>query len=234
MLSNWLLLPDVSADMPFQMALDEVIFRETITRRRVNLSSTPILRFFYSSEPWTTVGYSYQGSIVPGEKICRRMTGGGKVSHGEDLIMSLIAHKSADETFASVRVSYWKIHEAIKKGFEILGHQLRFYRADEKLPTGGDCFLFPITTDLAYGKQKVAGGSQKRSEGFFLHQESIQKGDAYINLQDLKLAIQQGFENVFTMKLQEQDMESDWLKSAKKLAQEKYSNELYTAKGGSL
>lgn len=205
--------------MPFQMALDEVLFRGLIEKQ---IEHAPILRFYFSSEPWVTVGYSHPQDQMDKERNqCRRITGGGRVEHGEDVIFSIIGQKEDDESFKSVRVSYWKIHEAVKMAYESLGSQPRFFRCDEKLPRGGDCFVYPIATDLALGDQKIAGGAQKRSSGIFLHQESL-KVPAPMDAEMLVTALRQSFEKVFEIKLNSTICELEHLEQAKNLAREKY------------
>ena len=201
--------------MPFQLALDEILFESVGTRRVV-----PLLRFYFSSEPWITVGYS-QSAEANDQNICRRITGGGQVQHGADIIFSLIARKHEDESFGAVRKSYWKLHEAVKTGMESLGAAARIYRCDEKLEHGGDCFRFPIATDLAIDGKKVAGGAQKRSAGVMLHQESIQCLSAIASGR-LMPAIVEGFEKIFQIKLCAQDLDPDLLRRAKDLSREKY------------
>lgn len=111
---SWSLLPTISAPMPFQMALDELIFES----QKKDLQA-PLLRFYDSSEPWISVGCSFKGTGTifqdkkwsqspkicltpltsksdlilknPRVPICRRITGGGCVLHGHDLIFSLVA-----------------------------------------------------------------------------------------------------------------------------------------------
>lgn len=217
---NWHLLPNMSAPMPFQMALDEVLFRR---HAQDSPLEEPILRFFESSEPWVTIGYTHREPVTDSERVCRRITGGGRVNHGKDLIFSLIAKKSDDESFGSVRVSYWKIHEAVKAGYEFLGLKPRFYRVDEELPKGIDCFVFPIATDLAVENQKIAGGSQKRSRGIFLHQESLQLFSG-VSTAELKKAICSGFEKVFNIKIVAKPLEPLRLKEATALSKQKYEN----------
>ena len=228
--------------MPFQMALDEILFHALIEKKLTG----PLLRFYYASEPWITVGYSHPIAEAAKEvnpPMCRRITGGGRVVHGKDLIFSLIGRKEDDESFNSVRVSYWKIHEAVKQAYEIQGESPRFYRCDagrqaavgrsnpapdrqsgEKLPRGGNCFAFPIATDLAVGNEKVAGGAQKRSSGVFLHQESLKLPGA-LQAEALKQSLQNAFEKTFNISLQNQNAEPQQLAAAKALAREKYQRD---------
>lgn len=220
MIRRWSLFPLISAPMPLQMALDEILFRRMESAGETSLFKNPILRFYFSSEPWITVGYSDPVSQDSQGKICRRMTGGGRVEHGKDVLFSLVARKSDDESFKSVRVSYLKIHEAVKAAFEASGKNPRFYRCDEKLPRGGDCFLFPIATDLGLGGEKIAGGAQKRSSGVLLHQESVKIGKAapFTFVETLKNA----FAGRFGINYEDALLEPGLLKEAKKLAREKY------------
>lgn len=141
--------------------------------------------------------------------------------HGKDLIFSLAARKEADESFKSVRLSYLKIHEAVKAGFEALGRTPTFYRCDEDLARGGDCFRFPIATDLALGRRKIAGGAQKRSAGTLLHQGSLKP--IGVSTEDLTRSLEKSFEKIFSVKLQPADLQPQWLEAADQMAKEKYS-----------
>ncbi len=207
--------------MPFQMALDEILFRDYEANAKPG--DSPIFRFFYSSEPWMTTGYSdpVREPLKNGIPVCRRLTGGGQVLHGKDIIFSLIAKKDADSSFDSVRMSYLKIHEAVKLAFEILGEKPRFYRVDEKLPKGPECFRYPIATDLAIGSDKVAGGSQKRSRGTFLHEESIYSPGNKLGI-PLIAALKDGFQKRFEMTLKPAPISPETLASAELLAKEKF------------
>lgn len=201
--------------MPLQMALDELLLREC---------QHPVLRFYFASQPSLTVGYSTDPASIANPThlpVCRRLTGGGTVAHGQDLLFSLAADKGDHESFASVRVSYLKIHEAVKWGLETLGKRPRFYRCDENLPRGGDCFAFPIATDLALDGRKVAGGAQKRSAGRLLHQESLRVPRG-VAAEVLIPVLRKGFQHIFQMDMKELEMEPDWLVRAKQLAAARY------------
>jgi lipoyl(octanoyl) transferase len=221
-MKQWRLYPSLSATMAFQMAVDEVLFRRYFLDRE---DSLPLLRFYYSSEPAISVGYTYRGPEPTngGKPFCRRWTGGGRVDHGRDLMFSIAAYKTDDESFPSVRMSYLKIHESVKLAYETLGLRPRFYRCDEGLPKGSDCFQFPIATDLACGDHKIAGGAQKRTRGAFLHQESlvIPKG---IDSKVLEQTIAAGMENIFKIKLDTANWKPDYFKEAEVLKQAKYEN----------
>lgn len=219
---SWQQIPTISASMPFQMALDEILFRQEEKE-----PSSPILRFYYSSEPWTSLGFSYKESDLQNlprnssRRICRRLTGGGKVEHGSDLIFSVVSKKNADSSFASVGESYIKIHEAVKKGLELLGQEVRFYRCTENLPKGNDCFVYPIASDLAVGNSKIAGGSQKRSSGTLLHQESVAVPRG-MNPSELEKGIRRGFEMIFGITFKDFQLYPELLAQAENLSKTSY------------
>ena len=135
----WKLLPTLSAPMPLQMALDEQLFLS----QKIDPQS-PVLRFYVSSSPWISVGYSFREeadlaksgliSKSSGLPTCRRLTGGGCVLHGCDLIFSLVARLQTDpENLGSVRTSYAKIHESVSRGLKRCGLDPKFYAAEEDL-----------------------------------------------------------------------------------------------------
>lgn len=204
---NWQLLPTISAPMPLQMALDEQLF---LAHKKD--PQAPVLRFYFASSPSISVGYSFRGeadlaksgliSSYPDLPTCRRLTGGGCVLHGRDLIFSLVARyaerdspsdafkgtvpfsnkgtgtilkeqKWSQSPLGSVRTSYAKLHESVRLGLKSCGLDPKFYAGEEDLPKGNDCFDFPVESDLSWKGKKIAGGAQKRSEGVLLHHESI-------------------------------------------------------------
>ncbi len=218
----WHLYPTISAPMPFQMALDEILFRRLDLLPELS-NVGPSLRFYFSSEPWTTIGYSDPMKEQDEKlKICRRITGGGRVLHGKDIVFSISARKEHDESFASVRMSYLKIHEAVKLALEEAGLKPRFYRCDENLGRGQECFLFPIATDLEVEGRKIAGGAQKRSSGKLLHQESIQL-ERRLEADPLIKRLSAAFEKVFKVKLVPEDLDPELMVQAAELEDEKYS-----------
>lgn len=217
--------------MPQQMALDELLFQETIEARAAGLEPMPLLRFYYASEPWISVGYSYAGwregsSLAPEAAdgrvpACRRITGGGTVLHGNDLMFTLVASREDHESFKSVRLSYLRLHEIVKNAVESLGLPVRFYRCDQPLAKGKECFVFPIATDLEACGRKIAGGGQKRSLGVMLHQESIQLPKRTLD-PALVTALQRSFAEGFNTRLEPADFDPQILFQAEKLGEAKY------------
>lgn len=208
--------------MSFQMTLDRLLFEQ----HKQN-TNEPILRFFYSSEPWVSVGYagdkqptyalSASQHNLEGKPICRRATGGGTVIHGSDLIFSLLARKQDDsENFESVETSYRHLHEVVRLAFQKLGKEAIFY-GNQNLGSGRDCFLNPVDTDLRIDGVKVAGGAQKRSEDVFLHEESIQPPTG-IRLEDLERELCLAFEVYFKIKLERAEINPQIIFDAEKQA----------------
>ncbi len=207
----WRLLPTISAPMPLQMALDELLFE-----LQKKASSDPILRFYVSSEPWISAGCSFRdlkalskSELIhknPQVPVCRRITGGGCVLHGRDLIFALTARVQSDpEKLGSVRASYAKIHEGVKMGLLGCGLDPKFYSGSDELPKGNDCFDFPVESDLSWKGKKIAGGAQKRSEGVLLHHESILIPPG-VKAETLIQAIQKGLGQIFSATIEKAEL----------------------------
>lgn len=193
--------------MPFQMALDELLFES-----QKKEAQAPVLRFYVSSAPWISAGCSFRDPAAlsnsalickrPRVPVCRRITGGGCVLHGRDLIFSLVARYDRGLALLSqARASYATIHESVRMGLQACGLEPGFYGRAEELPKGSDCFDFPVESDLSWKGQKIAGGAQKRSEGVLLHHESISIPPG-VAREDLARAIRKGFEQVFAVTIE--------------------------------
>ncbi|MFA5159101.1 MAG: hypothetical protein WC484_01180 [Candidatus Omnitrophota bacterium] len=227
---NWSLFPTISAPMPIQMALDELLFE--FQKKK---TQAPILRFYVSSAPWISVGCSFRDTAAlsksdlilknPQVPVCGRVTGGGCVLHGQDLIFSLIARydggqvsfsaerelvagKSVRVFLSSTCTSYAKIHESVRIGLQTCGLDSKFYSLEDELPKGNDCFDFPVESDLSWNGKKIAGGAQKRSEGVLLHHESILIPSG-VEVGDLMAGIKQGLEAVFNSSIQKTNLDPE-------------------------
>lgn len=238
MSSRLLVYSALSASMPFQMALDELLFEQMIQASQAEPAvSRAALRFYYASEPWISIGYSHAGWKALSEglevsadllsdaaryPVCRRITGGGRVLHGKDLMVTLIAPRALDESFKSVMGSYARLHEVLVEALRAVGIEARFYREEDSLPLGKDCFLHPIASDLEADGKKIAGGGQKRSRGFLLHQESIHLEQTHL-YEPLARAFAEGLEKWFGCKPEKADWQPEHLEAAEILGREKYA-----------
>lgn len=220
----WQLLPTISAPMSFQMALDEKLF----LKAKNDPEPSPMLRFYYSSGPWITVGCSFReadgrlGSELikanPKVPIAKRVTGGGCVLHGQDLIFSLIVRTNCvSGKLGSVRESYQKIHECVAAAFQQSGFDPRIYTEAEELPRGNDCFTYPVASDLSWKGKKLAGGAQKRSGGVLLHHESIRIPDG-MDPGGLIEAIRTSFEHVFNIKFENTNLDQGLFFEVKRIS----------------
>ncbi len=222
MMHKWNLLPFLSAPMPYQLALDEVLFLSFKAPASADADVlAPMIRFYISSEPWVSVGYFCHDYDHEHPNLIRRITGGGRVFHGHDLVMTLFAHKNHHMSFSDVRQSYAKIHQALNAGFQMAGLKTSLFQADQAQKIGTDCFTSPITSDISLASKKIAGGAQKRSMGFLMHQESIQLENLNQSL-SLRNALLLGYQKIFDVQFQSSMINPEHLSEAKKLANNKY------------
>ncbi len=209
--------------MPFQMALDELLFE-----RLIREPHQPVLRFYIASDPWISAGYSFRrpddlarSSLVrenPGIPVCRRVTGGGCVLHGPDLIFALVARYDPDNgPLSSVRTSYRKLHEGVKIALRKFDLDPDFYTSQKTLLQGTDCFRFPVASDLSWKGRKIAGGAQKRSRGVLLHQESIQIPNC-AGREALSEAVLKGLESVLGITVRTADFDPELFFQAERKA----------------
>ncbi len=225
-MKTWRELPVISAPMPYQMALDEVLFRGMESAEN---PAAPVFRFFFSSEPWVTTGYFEDFKDFPKSgNVCRRLTGGGRVEHGQDLIFSIVAAKEHDESFGSVKDSYHKIHQAVKRALENLGHKIHFYTEASDRPGGPECFVYPIESDLGMDRKKVAGGAQKRSSGVLLHEESVQLRDG-MDAWQLMDALRVSLQEIFEVTIVTENLNPEQTALARKLSKDGYEPGNYRA-----
>jgi lipoate-protein ligase A len=149
-----------------QMALDEVMQR---------LATVPTLRVYHWSNRETTFGYPQrwdEAQAFAGTRpLTRRCTGGGFVEHGEDTTIALAVPASHPFSRLAPAETYRRIHAAIRTALDV-GSLILATEAD--CSCGPACFASPAPADILLGRQKVAGGAQRRSREGFLYQGSIQ------------------------------------------------------------
>lgn len=164
------LIQDGAHDGTFNMQADEFLFQSRIRER----NPSPVLRFYRFSSPCFTIGYGlwrtfhrFEGSMI------RRLTGGGIVRHGDDLTYSIVTPVSRHRSLKKAEESYLAIHEALAAVLMKFGIPVALFQAKRGPGDGNFCFDSPVLHDIMLGDKKAAGGAQKRSHGYLLHQGSI-------------------------------------------------------------
>jgi len=165
-------LPGEGFEGPMQMALDEVLLR---------VVSKPTLRIYHWDSPWVTFGYFQKIEEVhasfPGIPSVRRWTGGGMVSHGEDLTFSLMIPMgekvASDPPTALYKALHGKLAGWIRSHLPVSV----VLAGSEEVKLGASCFESPAHDDLLIGGKKVLGGAIRRSGEGLLYQGSLSISD---------------------------------------------------------
>ena len=146
-----------------------------------NLVPYPVLRIYRWSIPCISMGYFTPFDSVRAAArsmpIIRRWTGGGVVTHGEDLPFSLVVPRTHPFSTLRPAESYLAIHNALLDALciqsPLIAHRLTLSRGLNDIRSLS-CFDNPVPHDILFDGNKVAGGGQKRTRKAFLHQGSLQ------------------------------------------------------------
>jgi lipoyl(octanoyl) transferase len=152
----------------FNMALDEALLL---------LSPTPVLRIYRWSQPSVSFGYFGRFAAVAaawaGRELVRRMTGGGTVTHGEDITYTLTAPLSHPLAQMTARESYRVVHAALARWLLHRGISVSLAGSPSEQGNGA-CFESPVESDVLAAGRKLAGAAQRRTREGLLLQGSIQ------------------------------------------------------------
>lgn len=161
------------------MAIDEVLLAG---RER---GGEAILRTYRWEEATRSIGYfssiiDQTSYLATGERLVRRLTGGGVVDHGEevDFTYSLIYPVGHPLCSLPASARYREIHGIVVLALQELGVScmLASEAATKRASVreADDCFKKPVAWDvLAPGGSKLAGAGQRRRRDGLLHQGSV-------------------------------------------------------------
>ncbi|MBN2143952.1 MAG: lipoate--protein ligase family protein [Candidatus Aureabacteria bacterium] len=162
--------PYETQELNFNMALDEVLLDESIEK------GTAFFRCYGFSFRSCSIGYFQAHSFLDphDESWTRRLTGGGRVDHGEDMVISLSFHRLSGNR--SILVLYRDIHAAIRAVLIKAGIPAEVFkeRSQPLVSRNYRCFDAPVEQDLGIEGRKIAGGALYRRKDWFLYQGSIQ------------------------------------------------------------
>jgi len=230
--NSWGFLDSGFNEGAYNMAVDEVLLNSAISK----VQKYPILRIYGFYRNTLTLGYSQKikelvgldGYQKQGYELCRRLTGGGAVFHGQDLTYSLIIPTKEFPEFSSALKSYRLIHESLLHGFQMIGVKASLQKKGSH-KAASLCFTSPVPDDLMLEKQKLGGGAQKRSADYLLHQGSIDlslirkpKEDFFDVFNKVKKAVVEGFKKVFEVEFVLIDLSLKDMEEARKLNKDKY------------
>ncbi len=214
------------------MAIDEYLMESQALPE-----AKPTLRFYSWDKPAYSIGYfqnigemakRFQSSTSE-TPIVRRMTGGGLVSHGQDITFSIAVKEDHPFFSCGAKDSYLKVNEAVRLGLKPLYPRVD-YADCKSIPIGRgkghrDCFEDPVCYDLLLNGKKIVGASQRRRNGVVLHQSSIHLGGDPKIIRDRVIA---GFRESWQAEFVEKPLSEDELLAAKQKEKERYSSKDWT------
>ncbi|MBI4054899.1 MAG: hypothetical protein HY402_02060 [Elusimicrobia bacterium] len=194
-----------AGDAARQMAADEAVWACRLF---------PTLRIYRWSEPGMTFGY-FQSFREGG---VRRMTGGGRVFHGQDLTFSAVFPWEKGRTASQI---YRRIHGEAALFLRERG--LEVFLCPEGSGGEADCFNGPpVAGDLWVADRKVLGGALRLSGGWVLYQGSWQgEGRFFPCVREALLCAMRALG--FAVFWRAQDLEPAEKERAQALVQGKYS-----------
>ncbi len=237
------LLVHTKGSPAWNMAVDEALFASAIEKK-----SLPCLRVYTWKNPCATFGCfvdyervrHFLSETFPRRfRFCavRRPTGGGIVLHGDDLTFSLCGETQPFFGVRDVQETYEKIHRAVVAGFSkaaFFAQELFINEEDEKEKNSeqpGVCFQAPVRHDVMKGEKKFAGGAQRRSGNFFLHQGTIQLEAGTLSFTEALSALCGGFREEFDAEFQISTLSADEKSKTKRLESIKYCAKSWNKNG---
>jgi lipoate-protein ligase A len=176
---EWRLLPFHKAGAVENMAVDEAVLRENISKK-----APPTLRFYGWQVPTLSIGYfqDYEKEVDQeacrrfGVDIIRRPTGGKAVLHEQELTYAVIADANLPLFSPDILETYRVISGCIAKGLAEIGIRAEM-KEDGRQATDralrSSCFSIPSRYELLVGGRKICGSAQMRSHGVFLQHGSL-------------------------------------------------------------
>jgi lipoate-protein ligase A len=215
--------PFDTAELNFNMALDEILLNESIEK------GVAFFRCYSFLSQSCSLGYFQDASSFDSSDLSwtRRLTGGGIVQHGKDMVISMSFPKPAGQK--SILFSYCHIHTVIQQELNELGITTQPFaeRTHPSLKRHYACFSNPVEYDLCKEGEKIVGGALYRRKDWFLYQGSLQMNGSTFSVSTGEGFVRQFKKNTdfFLGKIPEEvPFSEEQMKSAQRLAVEKYQS----------
>jgi lipoate-protein ligase A len=207
------------------MAIDEALLeRATAPSIRFYRWHSPALSFGYFGRFADVKSYTRESDLV------RRWTGGGIVSHGDDLTYSIVIPVNDAAFGESSILVYEKVHRALCRALngigvyaELVGSARCAERTLQRGVPTNSCFAHPVCADVLIDGRKVAGAAQRRTRSGLLQQGSIQGVDLGNGLADR-------FAKALSNNCSERKINEEVLNRARELAYCKYGTAAWLRK----
>ncbi|MFC1668478.1 biotin/lipoate A/B protein ligase family protein [Chlamydiota bacterium] len=206
------------------MGIDEALF--TLFQP----DSSNILRIYTWKKEAHTIGrlqyINTIKSLLTYDTVVRRITGGGVVSHGNDLTFSLICNPALFPLMGNTKNSYFFIHNAIATGLSKIGIKPVIHQSN-KPEDYSDCACFntPVKHDLLSNNTKIAGGAQHRKKNKFIHQGSLQNIFESVSIERVRDTLAYGFKEKMNLSFISDELSSEETALAEIFLTEKYSQD---------
>ncbi|MCH8474302.1 MAG: hypothetical protein LAT55_03635 [Opitutales bacterium] len=187
------LLPERSSNAAGQMTLDYLLF-EWMSKAEKGQGPVRLRRFIWPDQA-VTFGVSQKWKQVqealaqwPGAApadLCRRITGGGIVPHGQDLTWALLLparHPLVEQPAPTI---YRALHEVLRKALGDQQEEVALWEpeapiddpSEDRPKLRSQCFAGPEPGDLVWRAdgRKLAGAAMKRGRKGLLWEGSLQK-----------------------------------------------------------
>ena len=246
---------DSASQASLNMAVDEMLLDSNISEK-----SSPVLRFYSWEKPTLSIGCNQKTSDIKldllKEKdvaLIRRPTGGRAVLHQNEITYSVVLPLSQmpDKTvYESCRL----IHSSFYNALASMGINISQNLKKELTPSNPICFSHPSYSELTFDGKKIVGSAQMRRSGFIMQHGSIPFKDGRSSIfsffnsvirneisqgiflsnkeeeELLKENIKKEFCIIFDLNPQTDILTDSELKTATKLAKNKYESPEWTFK----
>ena len=233
MVGEWRLILSGPCRPSLNMAIDEAILKLMCRDKW-----SPTLRLYTWNPPALSIGY-FQDSASPaiaewlarGYPLVRRPTGGLAVLHEDEMSYSIAGLFNRDGFAANRQEAYRKAHESIATALVELGFDVDVLWNGKPAWKDGLCSSSWFPYDIVLGgKRKIGGSAQRRSGKALLQHGSLSLPEP-VDRGRLGEEVVKGFEEVFGVKLWEQQLTDEELSLAEKLVREKYGTRDWNYKG---
>lgn len=176
---TWRLIPYRCDGACENMAIDEAVFRETITHQRL-----PTLRFYGWRKAAVSIGYfqnieneiNIHACRSAGIDVVRRLTGGKAVFHSDEITYCVAACGAGNLFPADIQGTYRMISACLARALDLMGIEASIALGSGQT-AGSDlqssCFSAPSDNELLVAGRKICGSAQVRRRGGFLQHGSL-------------------------------------------------------------